>query len=165
MSLLVVIVWPKIRRVRSGEKVVMSRLLDAANGVSRTAAAGEPESKFTVPVTEQIRNRITVNRDDPIPKEVETGILAMEELLRGVTNEWYVLFWCGTHSFFQRHSGISSHILIYFILHFTVAKVDLFPSETGSKCVLMLPIFTINWINSTLRGPKMIKRITMQRLR
>jgi hypothetical protein len=125
MSLLVVIVWPKIRRVRSGEKVVMSRLLNAARGASSspstpTAAAGEPESNFTVAgqnATAQIRNRITVNRDDPIPKEVETGILAMEELFRGVTNEWYVFFGGSTHSLFSTPVE-STHT----ILHFTAAK-------------------------------------------
>jgi hypothetical protein len=111
VSLLVLIVWPKIRRVRSGEKVVMSRLLDAARGVSRTAAVGEPEPKFTVAgqkATVQLRNRITVNIDDPIPKEVETGILAMEELFRGVTNEWYVLFWW-RHAFFVSIPVESAH--------------------------------------------------------
>jgi hypothetical protein len=55
------------------------------------ATAGERESKFTLAGQNAIvqnSNRITVNRDDPIPKEVESGILAMEELLRGVANEW-----------------------------------------------------------------------------
>jgi hypothetical protein len=94
VSLLVVIVWPKIRRVRSGEKVVMSRLLNAAGGVGSSPST--PQAAATLAgqnATAQIKNRITVNRDDPIPKEVETSILAMEELFRGVTNEWYVLFW------------------------------------------------------------------------
>jgi hypothetical protein len=93
VSLLVIIVWPKIRRARSGEKVVMSGLLDAARGVSSLpstpkAAAGEPESLAEQNATVQIRNRVTVNKDDPMPKQVENSILAMEELFREVTNEW-----------------------------------------------------------------------------
>jgi hypothetical protein len=87
--MLVIIVWPKVRRVLSGEKVVISMLL----GANMTT----PESKFTLAGQNAIvqnSNRITVNRDDPIPMEVESGILAMEELLRGVANEWYVFFCC-----------------------------------------------------------------------
>lgn len=118
MTLLVIVVWPKIRRVQSGEKVVMSRLLGAARGFSNssptpTLAAGEPESKVSLAgqnATAQIRNRITVNRDDPMPKEVETGILAMEELFRGVTNEWYVLFGGCTHSLSQHQWNQLTHI-------------------------------------------------------
>jgi hypothetical protein len=53
---------------------------------------------------------------------------------------------------------------VFWILRFTVVKVDPFPLKTGSKCVLMLPSFTINSIESTLRGPKMINRTAMQRL-
>jgi hypothetical protein len=79
MSVLVIIVWPKIRRVLSGEKVVVSGLL----GSNLTSSA------FSSPKAES-RNRITVNKDDPIPKKIEAGILAMEELLQGVTNCWYV---------------------------------------------------------------------------
>jgi hypothetical protein len=84
VSVLVIVIWPKIRRVLSCEKVVISRLL------GNTMAT--PESKFTLAGQNAIlqnSNRITtVKRDDPIPVEVEIGILAMEERLRGVANDW-----------------------------------------------------------------------------
>jgi hypothetical protein len=84
VSVLVIIIWPKIRRVQSGEKIVMTRLL---GGNMPT-----PESKFTLAgqnASVQNSNRITtVKRDDPIPVEVESSILAMEELMRGVANDW-----------------------------------------------------------------------------
>jgi hypothetical protein len=85
----------------------MSRLLDAARGVNSSPStpkggSGEPESKFAGQnATKEIRNRITVNKDDPMPKEVEASILAMEELFRDVTNEWYVCFDGGTHYLFR----------------------------------------------------------------
>jgi hypothetical protein len=75
----------------------MTRLLGATTMSSPNATTGERESKFTFAGQSTIvqnSHRITVNRDDPIPKEVESGILAMEELLRGVANEWYVFFCC-----------------------------------------------------------------------
>jgi hypothetical protein len=81
VSALVIIVWPKIRRVMSGEKVVISRLLGTT-----------PETKFTLAgqnpsVQNSNSSTTTVKRDDPIPVEVESGILAMEVLLRGVAND------------------------------------------------------------------------------
>jgi hypothetical protein len=93
----------------------MSRLLNAARGVSRTFAAGEPESKITVagqPATVQIRNRLTVNRDDPIPKEVET-IFAMEELFRGHKRVVCLILVEARILFFNTIAGISSHMLIH----------------------------------------------------
>jgi hypothetical protein len=118
VSVLVIIVWPKIRRVRSGEKVVISGLLGATrfstpSSTPSNTAAGELESpRAGQNAIAQNRNRVSVNRGDPMPKELETGILAMGELLRSVTNEWYVFFGGVAYSLFNTNSEISSHMLI-----------------------------------------------------
>jgi hypothetical protein len=85
---LVAIVWPKIRRVLSGEKVVMSELLGSSfcnnpsSSSSSAAATGEGGTKA--------RNHIILNKDDPLPRQLEADIIFMVEMLRGVTKAWYV---------------------------------------------------------------------------
>lgn len=81
-SVLVLIVWPKIRRVLSGEKVVVSKLLGASYATSSLTAS--------TTTGEQYQIRITQGKDDPLPRHLEADIVVMEALLRDVTNAWYV---------------------------------------------------------------------------
>jgi hypothetical protein len=62
----------------------MSKILGSNfNGSSlSSSSSAETGSNF--------RSRITVKKDDPLPRQLETDIILMEELLRGVTNAWYV---------------------------------------------------------------------------
>jgi hypothetical protein len=81
-SVLVLIVWPKIRRVLSGEKVVVSKLLGASYGTS---------SLTMTTFGEESQRRITQAKDDPLPRHLEANIVVMEALLRDVKNTWYVV--------------------------------------------------------------------------
>lgn len=80
--MLVLIVWPKIRRVLSGEKVVMSKLLGASYGTS---------SLTSTTYGEENQRRITQAKDDPLPRHLEADIVVMEALLRDISNAWYVI--------------------------------------------------------------------------
>jgi hypothetical protein len=81
-SVLVLIVWPKIRRVLSGEKVVLSKLLGASYGTS---------SLTTTTLEGGNQRRITQAKDDPLPRHLEADIVVMEALLRDISNAWYVV--------------------------------------------------------------------------
>lgn len=81
--MLVLIVWPKIRRVLSGEKVVVSKLLGASYGTSSLTT--------TTTFGEENQKRITQAKDDPLPRHLEGDIVVMEALLRDISNAWYVL--------------------------------------------------------------------------
>ena len=83
-SVLVLIVWPKIRRVLSGEKVVVSKLLGASYGTSSLTTT-------TTTFGEENQRRITQAKDDPLPRHLEADIVVMEALLRDVSNAWYVI--------------------------------------------------------------------------
>jgi hypothetical protein len=80
-SVLVFIVWPKIKRVLSGEMVIVSKLLSNF----RSSSISLP------PTGEQNQRRIILAVDDPLPRQLEADIIAMEALLRGVTNARYVV--------------------------------------------------------------------------
>jgi hypothetical protein len=81
-SVLVLIVWPKIRRVLSGEKVIVSKLLGASYGTS---------SMTMTSFGEESQRRITQAKDDPLPQHLEADIVVMEALLREVKDAWYVV--------------------------------------------------------------------------
>jgi hypothetical protein len=85
--MLVLIVWPKIRRVLSGEKVVVSKLLGSSFGTS---------SLSSTTTGEENQRRITQAKDAPLPRRLEADIVVTEALLRDVTNAWYVVLTCSS---------------------------------------------------------------------
>lgn len=91
-SVLVLIVWPKVNRVRSGEKVVVSGLLGSRYSM-KIPSATESRYESDRSMMESApdlgkRERIQVNEDDPVPPGIETKILDMQGLFRRVTNQW-----------------------------------------------------------------------------
>jgi hypothetical protein len=78
------IILPKIRRVLSGEKVVISNLMapDTVNGgMHRPSAHPLPDAE---------KETIVLTRKEPIPGELEQDLLGVNKLIRGVKNELYV---------------------------------------------------------------------------
>lgn len=97
MVILVMLVWPKIARVMSGEKVVISSLLNASFSSSSLYSSQTREfaslDQAGLPVDKGpncFRSRITIQKDDPLPRQLEGDICAAEEILRRVTSNWYV---------------------------------------------------------------------------
>eukprot|EP00978_Attheya_sp_CCMP212_P029521 scaffold105105_cov62-Attheya_sp.AAC.2 len=91
-TVLVLVVWPKIRRVRSGEKVVMGSLFSGRSSDSRLSSspAATVTNEYEVTVTGvpqhiHVVDRITLKKDDPLPRQLELDIFATQETLRGIT--------------------------------------------------------------------------------
>ena len=110
------IVMPKVRRVRSGEAVVVSHLLRQTNAMSNTSDGTSEHGNdrrisglypppatvktrrdsnipnksvsFATNVPEAGRKKIVVTEKDPIPKAVETELLQMEKVIRDVKGKW-----------------------------------------------------------------------------
>jgi hypothetical protein len=91
-TVLALVVWPKIRRVRSGEKVVMGSLLRGSDSRPSSSPAATVTNEYEVNLTgvpQRIHvDRITLNKDDPLPSHLELDIFATQETLRGVTDHW-----------------------------------------------------------------------------
>jgi hypothetical protein len=84
MSVLIIVVLPKIRRVLSGEKVVVTNVLAAKYANSGTSSE-DPHS----PSGQQrylVAAPLQLKKDDPMPRELETRLYDMQGLLRTVTN-------------------------------------------------------------------------------
>jgi len=77
-------VLPKVRRVLSGEKVVVSNLL-ATKFSMGTISTASAESENT-PAGRQYQQRIIVRKNDPMPRIIETQVYEMEGLLGKVDN-------------------------------------------------------------------------------
>jgi len=93
---LFLLVVPRIRRVMSGEKVVMTRVLDARNtlvGKERVGSSGET-TQNTIEANGRIENdevmfdRIQLKEGDALPRCIEEDVLRLQEALRTVTNRW-----------------------------------------------------------------------------
>jgi len=96
---LVVIVIPKIRRVRNGDKVVIAKLLDSgytgsssSDGVQSHPTLGSetPGDGHGPPqnATTQVVGRIVLHDNDPIPRSIEEQLLKLQGVLRSVTSKW-----------------------------------------------------------------------------
>jgi hypothetical protein len=88
-TVLALVVWPKIRRVRSGEKVVMGSLFSGRDSPA-TTVTNEYEVNLTSGVLQHIHvvDRITLKKDDPLPRQLELDIFATQETLRGIADRW-----------------------------------------------------------------------------
>jgi len=94
---MLIIIWPKIHRVLSGEKVVVSTLLGSRFSTSTKAPSSSSDDAQTgaeMPVIQvfgknrqQPEKRIKLKKDDPLPTTVETKILDVQSILRGVTEK------------------------------------------------------------------------------
>jgi hypothetical protein len=114
---LLLIVWPKIYRILSGEKVVMSSYLGAE--VRKFSASNTAESPTNPGQSDNLsdskeklsvhgieapkgagndkeregivtnRHRISLSKDDPMPSSVATKIVGSESLLREVSDKLY----------------------------------------------------------------------------
>lgn len=91
------IVMPKIRRVMSGEKVVLTHLLtkyDQQNGVEDSDINRRPtilQSNPGPPVVYTSGNVITLRKHDPLPASLEKDIFKVQGLLGNVSQLWYVV--------------------------------------------------------------------------
>lgn len=80
---LVIIVLPKIRRVWSGEKLVITNVLDSRfkpampSGTSEESRNSESE-------------RVCLKVGDPLPRTIEQHVLNLHDVLRLVEHKWYV---------------------------------------------------------------------------
>ena len=97
------IVWPKVHRVLSGEKVVMSNYLEGTSsrsmtrdgsrtnvGMSEMLRESPPkEAKQTKEASKDKANsRIPLQSDDPLPSSIASKIVCSEQLLREATDKF-----------------------------------------------------------------------------
>jgi hypothetical protein len=108
---MILIVWPKVHRVLSGEKVVMSNYLGAGRDSSSESITGEsrtnvgqsellfdknensgvPDQDASKEVKEACtfkpNSRIPLKKDDAMPSSVASKIVGSESLLRMITDK------------------------------------------------------------------------------
>ena len=111
VCVLFLIVWPKVHRVLSGEKVVMSNYLGAGRESSSVSITGETvsnggQSEILLDkkgssdiklqdVSKEVKegrkakpnDRIPLRNDDPLPSSVASRIVDSESLLRMITEK------------------------------------------------------------------------------
>jgi len=102
VTVLVALVLPKIRRVTSGEKVVVSTLLDArfstwnSDSDARTTTTnhtvgggigGSFDSSGGGTAAEEVRSLL--DEGDPLPRSVEKHVVHLQDILSKVTLKWY----------------------------------------------------------------------------
>jgi hypothetical protein len=87
---------PKVMRVMSGEKVVVSDLLAQSRdstlpsvGTTSSPVAGQPNAT---------RGSVHLGKNDPIPKGIERNLMGVNELILEVRNELYVCLQCALRS-------------------------------------------------------------------
>jgi hypothetical protein len=105
ISMFVNIVLPKVRRVMSGEKVVLTHLLNqGAGGGGGPDDADAAAGAATSPKTTMLQSTPTTNatpmftagdvirlkREDPLPPSLEREIFVVQGLLGQVSKLWYV---------------------------------------------------------------------------
>lgn len=92
VTLLTFIIVPKIRRVMSGEKVVISNILGSRFNrapPSNTSSEGTHENEI-VACNGQLHSlsRIPVGEYDPLPSFIEKNVMDLETVCRQVTAKW-----------------------------------------------------------------------------
>lgn len=116
VSMLCMIVAPKVKRATSGEKIVMSKLLDpnlsrrhssialrratSMNGVVANEDRGPMSPEGAISASEQTAianasarfraNAIVLNIDDPPPRRIERQMFFLKDLISEFTNNRYV---------------------------------------------------------------------------
>jgi hypothetical protein len=103
MSILLLVVWPKLQRVFSGEQVVMSKLLDSRFSVSKPHTFVESFASTVINDDEQNKGeqnkgekkvvvsfshrRKAISLNEPLPTNIEQDILGVRNLLRDVSTK------------------------------------------------------------------------------
>ena len=100
---MILIVLPRIQRVRSGEKVVLSAWLGASSSRLNSSPSlvrlndGSTDTNVQEQANESASNnaepakRVQLKKDEPLPRRVEKKILGAQRMLREVTNKLYVV--------------------------------------------------------------------------
>jgi hypothetical protein len=86
-TLLWVLVMPKLRRVASGEKVVVSALLDSRYN-SSTSSTESSEQKSSLSSSTPIGTLKTIKLGDAVPRSMEVEIHRLSETLQAVQTLW-----------------------------------------------------------------------------
>jgi hypothetical protein len=162
IAILFNIVLPKILRVLSGEKVVLTHLLarynqQTAGGLLlEDGSTGEDYRRSMLVLKASSTNGtnsgralsstavyspgavVKLKRDDPLPRKLENGIYDVQGLLGQVSRLWYVCF-CFAHTLKQPRSfmfrtTLISHGSILFGCDETVVKEGRRPHCTGIRC-------------------------------
>jgi hypothetical protein len=99
MSVLTMIVFPKVQRVLSGEKVVVSSMVGGRFSIHQSAMEAPwqqqtPNETTTTDTTSSTGQRpgpllrkISLGADDPLPQELEGLLFNVQNVLRGVTTK------------------------------------------------------------------------------
>lgn len=88
MTVIIVMILPKLRRVWSGEKVVLTNVLEARFKAGSTPAAGDSRGNHEGK-TAAADERIKLKEGDPLPYPIEQQVLRLHDVLRTVEDRWY----------------------------------------------------------------------------
>jgi hypothetical protein len=88
MTVIIVLILPKLRRVWSGEKVVLTTVLDARFKAPPTPVAGDPRGNHEGKAAAAADERINLNEGDPLPYPIEQQVLRLHDVIRAVEDRW-----------------------------------------------------------------------------
>jgi hypothetical protein len=90
MTLVCVLVVPKIRRVASGEKIVVSAFLNSRYRTLSSGKLGYESTLFKATLNHPApaEERLLVKLDEPMPHSIELELLRMHETLQDIQNLW-----------------------------------------------------------------------------
>jgi len=86
VSVVYLIVFPKVLRVLSGEKIVVSQMLGSRYSM-KAASTTEFTSEAAPPEQAPSKQQIAVGQDDPLPPQIESKIFQVQGLLRCIMNQ------------------------------------------------------------------------------
>lgn len=94
------IVFPKVQRVLSGEKVVVSNMVGGRFSIQQQSAAEAPwrqahhqhpetsaDTATSTPRPHAISRKVSLDKDDPLPQELEGLLFNVQNVLRGITTK------------------------------------------------------------------------------
>jgi hypothetical protein len=99
MSVLTMIVFPKVQRVLSGEKVVVSSMVGGRFSIQQQSADEAPwrqahhhpettvDTTTVTPRPHALTRRVSLDVDDPLPQELEGLLFNVQNVLRGITKQ------------------------------------------------------------------------------
>jgi hypothetical protein len=97
MSVLTMIVFPKVQRVLSGEKVVVSSMVGGRFSINQSAMEAPWQQQTPIETTDTtsstgqrpgpLLRKISLGVDDPLPQELEGLLFNVQNVLRGVTTK------------------------------------------------------------------------------
>jgi hypothetical protein len=99
MSVLTMIVFPKVQRVLSGEKVVVSSMVGGRFSIHQQSADEAPwrqahhhpetsvDTTASTPRPHALTRRVSLDVDDPLPQELEGLLFNVQNVVRGITTK------------------------------------------------------------------------------